>query len=130
MIFIGGFVERLGTYLLPPALLVACSMIAAAQGFSVENKTPPSIAASGARSFASIGGRFTISLPETASAYQPVSVKSPTGTVTGESYTWAMAEARFQVSYFDLAAPSGGMSRETALDDVREQFLQQMAVME
>jgi hypothetical protein len=110
--------------------IVTGATTAAAQGFNVDNRNPPSITVSGPQAFASIEGRFVISLPETVSAYQPVSQKTAAGTVTGESYAWTMAEGRFQVIYFDLAQSRQLPNFEITLDDAREQLLQQMVALD
>ena len=113
-----------------PALFFCSAVVAGAQGFSVENKNPPSITASGQQAFSSIEGRFIISLPEAVSTYQPVSLKSAAGPVTGESYGWTLAEGRFQVIYFDLAQTPGAPNRQVTVDEAREQILQQMIALD
>ena len=75
-----------------------------AQGFGVEKKNPPTL--TGSESFTSIEGRFTISLPQEISGFSPVSFDTPEGRVTaGDSYSWALEGANFEIGYMDVPTP-------------------------
>lgn len=54
--------------------------------------------------FASLQGRFTISLPKQVSAYSGIGINLSEGRVEGDSFSWETAEGDFQVSYMDLPA--------------------------
>jgi hypothetical protein len=85
--------------LLTLALTTGCAPLFA-QGFSLENKSAPSVV--GAGTFVSLEGKFTIGLPQGMHGFQPMSVNTAAGRVSGDAYTWTMKEGSFIAAYFDL----------------------------
>ncbi len=71
-----------------------------AQGFSVANKSAPSVV--GAGTFVSLEGKFTIGLPPGMHGFQPMAVNTGGGRILGDAYTWTMKEGSFIAAYFDL----------------------------
>jgi YD repeat-containing protein len=103
-------------------------MYGLSQGFKVERKEPPSVATSGSQQFTSLEGRYTISLPQDISSYQPLSANTPAGKATGEAYNWRMAEGQFSVIYMDRSeSVSEPTTANIALDRIRDQTLAQLA---
>ncbi|MEK6283867.1 MAG: hypothetical protein AABN95_26235 [Acidobacteriota bacterium] len=72
-----------------------------AQGFSVENKSEPSVVAAGP--FVSLQGRFSIALPQQQHGFRGLSIPTPIGTATGDAYEWRMKEGAFTAGYVDAA---------------------------
>jgi len=72
-----------------------------AQGFSVENKSAPSVVGSG--TFVSLEGKFTIALPQTQHAFRPLSIDTPVGRATGDAYSWTMKEGSFTAGYVEAS---------------------------
>ena len=54
-------------------------------------------------SFTSIEGRFTITMPEFVSSYQPMNVLLPGEKATGSAFSWAVEEGQYRVAYVDAA---------------------------
>ncbi len=108
--------------------LIICSTGVQAQGFKVESNKPTSLSdSSSSQSFTSLDGRFVISLPEEVDAYQPISLKTPTGTATGQGYSWRTAEGQFTVMYLDMPDPlNNPNAANLLLDQVCEQALTQV----
>ena len=84
--------------LLALALAFGCRP-AFAQGFSVENKSAPSVV--GATTFVSLEAKFTIALPQTQHGFRPLSIDTPVGRATGDAYSWTMKEGAFIAGYVD-----------------------------
>ncbi|MFN2511939.1 MAG: hypothetical protein ABR568_10915 [Pyrinomonadaceae bacterium] len=90
-----------------------------AQEFSVENKSAPSVV--GAGTFVSLQGRFSIALPQQQHGFRGLSIPTPTGIATGDSYDWRMKEGAFTAGYVDAAQPlDDAEMSERAFASVRE----------
>ncbi len=90
------------------ALALSCSLsffppIVRAQGLIVQNKSAPS--AVGAGPFVSLQGRFSLGLPQQPHGFRGLSIPTPVGKATGDSYEWRMKEGAFTVGYVDAAQP-------------------------
>lgn len=72
-----------------------------AQGFSVENKSAPSVVGGG--TFVSLEGKFTIALPQTQHVFRPLSIDTPVGRATGDAYSWTMKEGSFTAGYVEAS---------------------------
>src|SRR5437867_9150200 len=107
------------------AMSGGCSATTNAQGFSVESSKAPSVTDK-SLSFTSLDGGFVISLPESVSMYQPVSVNTPAGIITGVAYVWRMAEGDFSISFLDSPESAATSQMDTALSRVREHLLSQL----
>lgn len=115
-------------FVLTATLTAGLVASAVAQGFRVEPSGPPTRSIIDGGSFSSTGGRFSIALPDVMSRYEPISMKSGEGTVTGESYVWNMVEGDFSVAYIDRSDFSN--QRETAdyfFGKLHEQIAKQAA---
>ena len=91
--------------LLPLALLAVCAAAAVAHGqeFQSERKNPRPSANSSAEGFTSLDARFSVALPRRVSGFSPVTFDTPSGRVTaGETYTWRLDWAQFEIGYLDL----------------------------
>ena len=75
--------------LFPLALAFSCRPVFA-QGFSVENKSAPSVVEG--VTFVSLEAKFTIALPQTQQGFRPLSIDTPVGRATGDAYSWTMKE--------------------------------------
>jgi hypothetical protein len=84
-------------------LLSIYSLSIRAQGFSVESKSAPSVV--GAGTFVSLQGRFSIALPQQQHGFRGISIPTPAGKATGDSYEWRMKEGAFNAGYVDAAQP-------------------------
>jgi hypothetical protein len=91
----GIFLKHIARFSLLLALLINCPALTHAQGFKVESKTP---AETGAETFFSIEGRFSIALPGEVSEYKPEALDTPTGRVTTANYNWRLAEGFYSVN--------------------------------
>jgi hypothetical protein len=91
--------KHLTRYALLVALVATSPLLAQAQGFRVETKSPP--APAGSETFTSMEGRFSISLPKQVSGYSPDSANTPQGRVERSTFTWTTAEGMFMVGYID-----------------------------
>ena len=87
------------------ALTTGCAPLFA-QGFSVENKSAPSVV--GAGTFVSLEGKFTIALPQGIHGFRPLSVNTAAGRASGDAYTWTMKEGSFIAGYVDASQPLDG----------------------
>lgn len=112
--------KRLAQYFSLTILYISFSLIATAQGFRVETKSPP--AATGAETFTSMEGRFSVALPKRVMGYNPQSANTPQGRVEGTMFTWKTAEGEFMVSYIDRPEPLESMSKQV-LDFLRDNYL-------
>jgi hypothetical protein len=103
-------------------LSLLCPITVFAQGFTVESKSPTSVVNAG--TFTSLQGKFSIDLPPHGHGFQPLSFRTPSGPVTGDSYTWTMKEGRFTVGYVDanevLEVPGGA---KNYFDNLRDDVL-------
>jgi hypothetical protein len=74
-----------------------------AQGFSIDSKSAPSVVDGG--TFTSVEGRFSIALPQNRHGFRPLSIDTPVGHATGDSYSWNMKEGSFTAGYVDAPQP-------------------------
>jgi hypothetical protein len=74
-----------------------------AQGISVQSTSAPSVV--GAGTFVSLQGRFSLALPQQQHAFRGLSIATPIGNATGDSYEWRMKEGAFTAGYVDAAQP-------------------------
>jgi hypothetical protein len=81
-------------------IFAVCADSVFAQGFSVQNKRPPPIAATD--SFVSPEGKFSIALPQSHNGFTPITVQTLVGPATGDAYRWVMQEGSFIVGFFDV----------------------------
>lgn len=99
---------------LPPFLLVVSGLTLTflpsiysppirAQGFSVQSTSAPSVV--GAGTFVSLQGRFSLALPQQPHAFRGLSIATPVGNATGDSYEWRMKEGAFTAGYVDAGQP-------------------------
>lgn len=123
------FMKRFAENCLLLVFLIATSIVVQAQGFKAEGNKKTSLSdSSAAQSFTSLEGKFGISLPEVVSAYQPLSLKLPAGTATGQGFVWRMAEGEFTILYLDMPPPPNSPNDPNLLlDGVRETALTQVA---
>ena len=93
--------------LLTLALINVCAVaLAHAQGFQVERKNPRPSANSSAEVFTSLDARFSVALPRKVSGFSPITLDTPQGRITaGETYSWRLNEAQFEIGYLDLPKP-------------------------
>lgn len=87
------------------ALTAGCAPLFA-QGFSVENKSAPSVV--GAGTFVSLEAKFTIALPQGRHGFRPLSVNTAAGRASGDAYTWTMKEGSFIAGYVEAPQPLDG----------------------
>ena len=50
-------------------------------------------------------GRFSLALPQQQHAFRGLSIATPVGNATGDSYEWRMKEGAFTVGYVDAGQP-------------------------
>ncbi|HEV7905595.1 MAG TPA: hypothetical protein VGO96_17270 [Pyrinomonadaceae bacterium] len=92
-------------HLLSFALVVVCAAasLTHAQGFQSERKTQSASANSAAEVFTSLDARFSVALPRQVSGFSPITFDTPQGRITaGETYTWRVDGAQFEIGYLDL----------------------------
>jgi hypothetical protein len=101
-----------------PLVLTAGCHTAFAQGFSVENKSAPSVV--GAGTFVSLEGKFTIALPQGMHGFRPLSFDTGAGRASGNAYTWTMKEGSFIAGYVDAPQPLDGPEvRKKVFENIR-----------
>ena len=93
---------------------IAVSLLLQAQ------REPPSVV--GAKTFVSLEGRFSISLPEY-KGFGPLTIPTPLGEAKGDLYHWETKEATFGVGHADAAmALDGPVARKQFFDADIERF--------
>lgn len=73
------------------------------QGFEIQSKSAPSVI--GAGTFVSLEGKFSIALPKMKHGFSPLSVETPQGRATGDSYIWNMKEGAYTAGFVDAPVP-------------------------
>lgn len=92
-------------HLLSFALVVVCAAasLTHARGFQSERKNSRGSANSSAEVFTSLDARFSVALPRQVSGFSPITFDTPQGRITaGETYTWLVDGAQFEIGYLDL----------------------------
>lgn len=110
-------IKKPARYFLSLAILINCSILGWAQGFSVESNSPP--APAGTETFTSLEGRFSITLPKQISGYTPQSANTPEGRIEGSLFNWRTAEGSFIVGYTQRPEAVEPMGKR-ALDILRD----------
>jgi hypothetical protein len=114
--------KHLARYFSLLVLTTSFSLLANAQDFRVESKSPPTPA--GSETFTSLEGRFSIVLPQQVSGFKGGTSSPRSGQVTGDTYEWRRPEGYFSVTYLDrpeiLADPA---TSKSILDSFRAEFL-------
>jgi YD repeat-containing protein len=94
-------------HLLSLTLIAACAVAAvagaSAQESQSERKNQRASANSPAEIFTSLDARFSVALPRRVSGFSPITFDTPQGRITaGETYTWRLDDAQFEIGYLDL----------------------------
>ncbi len=94
-------------------ILTAYAWPSVGQGFEVKAKSEPSVI--GAGTFVSLSGRFSIALPQMKHAFGALSIETPAGRATGDSYSWRMKEGTFSAGFVDAPQSSDEASTTKSL---------------
>lgn len=102
------------------ALCLNSTVAGFAQGFRVEGQSPT--ATTGAETFTSLEGRFSVALPQQISGYRPQSANTPEGRIEGSLFNWKTTDGSFIVGYVDRPEVVEPMGKR-ALDILRDSAL-------
>ena len=103
-------------------LLLIVSATAYGQGFRIEGKATPTL--TGAESFTSLDGRFSIALPKQISGYEPQRVDAPSARVESVMYDWNTTDGVFVVQFVErFPKATGPVSSKVGLDILRNSVM-------
>jgi len=83
----------------PFLLLLGFEARLRAQGFTVQNKSAPSVVNSG--TFVSLDAKFSIALPQNHNGFRELTMDTPLGRAPGFAFNWIMKEGAFTAGYLD-----------------------------